>query len=133
WFAYDKEDYVLKDISFDVKTGETIALVGATGAGKSSVINLLSRFYDINKGEICVDGVNIQEYDLAMLRKNIGVVLQDVFLFSDTIEQNITLGNSSITQEQVMYAAELVGDRKSTRLNSSHVKISYAVFCLKKK
>jgi len=112
WFAYDKEDYVLKDISFDVKAGETIALVGATGAGKSSVINLLSRFYDINKGEICVDGVNIQEYDLAMLRKNIGVVLQDVFLFSDTIEQNITLGNSSITQEQVMYAAELVGAKR---------------------
>lgn len=112
WFAYDKEDYVLKDISFDVKAGETIALVGATGAGKSSVINLLSRFYDINKGEICVDGVNIQEYDLAMLRKNIGVVLQDVFLFSDTIEQNITLGNGSITQEQVMYAAELVGAKR---------------------
>ena len=112
WFAYDKEDYVLKDISFDVKAGETIALVGATGAGKSSVINLLSRFYDINKGEICVDGVNIKEYDLNTLRKNIGVVLQDVFLFSDTIEQNITLGNSAITQEQVMYAAELVGAKR---------------------
>src|SRR5690554_4048963 len=112
WFAYDKEDYVLKDISFDVKAGETVALVGATGAGKSSVINLLSRFYDINQGEICVDGVNIKEYDLDTLRKNIGVVLQDVFLFSDTIEQNITLGNSAITQEQVMYAAELVGAKR---------------------
>lgn len=112
WFAYDKEDYVLKDISFDVKAGETIALVGATGAGKSSVINLLSRFYDINQGEICVDGVNVKEYDLDVLRKNIGVVLQDVFLFSDTIEQNITLGNSAITQEQVMYAAELVGAKR---------------------
>lgn len=112
WFAYDKEDYVLKNISFDVKAGETIALVGATGAGKSSVINLLSRFYDINQGEICVDDVNIKEFDLDTLRKNIGVVLQDVFLFSDTIEQNITLGNASISREQVMYAAELVGAKR---------------------
>ncbi len=112
WFAYDKEDYVLKDISFDVKEGETIALVGATGAGKSSVINLLSRFYDINKGEICVDGVNLKEFDLNTLRRNIGVVLQDVFLFSDTIEQNITLGNPSISREQVMYAAALVGAKR---------------------
>lgn len=112
WFAYDKEDYVLKDISFEVKAGETIALVGATGAGKSSVINLLSRFYDINKGEICIDGKDIREYDLNTLRQNIGVVLQDVFLFSDSIGQNISLGNADITNAQIMHAAELVGAKR---------------------
>lgn len=112
WFAYKQEDYVLKDISFEVKEGQTVALVGATGAGKSSVINLLSRFYEINKGDISVDGVNLKEYDLSALRKNIGVVLQDVFLFSDTIRENITLGNPDITEEQILYAAELVGARK---------------------
>ncbi|MBO6762663.1 MAG: ATP-binding cassette domain-containing protein, partial [Roseivirga sp.] len=82
WFAYNEEEYVLKDISFKVKEGETIALVGATGAGKSSVINLLSRFYEINKGDILVDGVNLKEYDLGALRSHIGVVQQDVFLYS---------------------------------------------------
>ncbi|MGK7396519.1 MAG: ABC transporter ATP-binding protein [Candidatus Cyclobacteriaceae bacterium M3_2C_046] len=109
WFAYIDQDYVLKDISFEVKAGQTVALVGATGAGKSSVINLLNRFYDINKGEIKVDGVNIREYELVALREKIGVVLQDVFLFSDTIEQNITLGNQDIDRDRIMYAAELVG------------------------
>lgn len=109
WFAYDAEDYVLKDISFEVKSGETIALVGATGAGKSSVINLLSRFYDINKGEICIDGVDIKDFDLDTLRRNIGVVLQDVFLFSDTIGNNISLGNPDISREMIMHAANLVG------------------------
>jgi ATP-binding cassette subfamily B protein len=109
WFAYNEEDYILKNINFEVKSGQTIALVGATGAGKSSVINLLSRFYDINKGKILLDGHNISEYELATLRKNIGVVLQDVFLFSDTIEKNITLGNNDISREQVQHAAELVG------------------------
>lgn len=99
----------MKDISFEVSSGQTVALVGATGAGKSSVINLLSRFYDINKGEILVDGHDIHEYELSALRKNIGVVLQDVFLFSDSIERNITLGNEDITRDQVMAAAELVG------------------------
>lgn len=112
WFAYNEEDYVLRDISFKVSPGETLALVGATGAGKSSVINLLSRFYEINKGEICVDGRDIKEYDLYCLRKNIGVVLQDVFLFSDTIERNITLGNDSIEYKDVVEAAELVGARE---------------------
>lgn len=111
WFAYNDEDYVLKDISFTVNPGETVALVGATGAGKSSIINLLNRFYDINKGEICIDGRDIKEFELETLRKNIGVVLQDVFLFSDTIEQNITLGNSDIPRERILYAAELVGAR----------------------
>nr|WKN38137.1 ABC transporter ATP-binding protein [Tunicatimonas sp. TK19036] len=112
WFAYNDRDYVLKDINFEVKPGETLALVGATGAGKSSIINLLSRFYDIKRGEILIDGVEVKEYDLGVLRRNIGVVLQDVFLFSDTIEQNITLGNNSISRERIVEAAELVGARK---------------------
>ncbi len=112
WFAYDGEEYVLKDVSFDVKEGEMIALVGATGAGKSSIINLLNRFYEINKGTIAVDGVDIRQYDLGQLRKNIGVVLQDVFLFSDTIMTNITLGNTDVTEEMVWHAADLVGARK---------------------
>lgn len=112
WFAYNDEDYVLKDVSLEVKAGEMIALVGATGAGKSSVINLLSRFYEINKGHIYIDNVDIQSYELNALRSNIGVVLQDVFLFSDTIMQNITLGNPSITREKVLEAADLVGARK---------------------
>lgn len=112
WFAYKEEDYVLKNISFEAKQGQTIALVGATGAGKSSIINLISRFYEINRGAITIDGTNIQDYELSALRKHIGVVLQDVFLFSSSIYQNITLGNPSITKEQVMEAAELVGAAK---------------------
>ncbi|MBX2957557.1 MAG: ABC transporter ATP-binding protein [Cyclobacteriaceae bacterium] len=112
WFAYDGEEYVLKDVSFEVKEGEMIALVGATGAGKSSIINLLNRFYEINKGTITVDGVDIRQYELGHLRRNIGVVLQDVFLFSDTIMNNITLGNTEVTEEMVWHAADLVGARK---------------------
>lgn len=112
WFAYVDEDYVLKDISFEVKKGQTVALVGATGAGKSSIINLISRFYEINQGHIYIDGREIREYELAILRKHIGVVLQDVFLFSNSIYHNITLGNPSITREQVMEAADLVGAKK---------------------
>jgi ATP-binding cassette subfamily B multidrug efflux pump len=112
WFAYNDQDYVLKDISLEIKSGETIALVGATGAGKSSIINLLNRFYEINRGEIKVDGIDIKEYELGALRKNIGVVLQDVFLFSDTIRNNITLGNPDVTDEMILYAADQVGARK---------------------
>lgn len=112
WFAYNEEEYVLKDISFEVREGETIALVGATGAGKSSVINLLSRFYEINKGKIEIDGHDLKEYDLSALREKIGVVLQDVFLFSDTIRQNITLGNPDISDEKIQEAAALVGAKK---------------------
>jgi ATP-binding cassette, subfamily B, multidrug efflux pump len=112
WFAYNEDEYVLKDISFEVKTGETVALVGATGAGKSSVINLISRFYEINKGQILIDGTDIREFELGILRKHIGVVLQDVFLFSNSIYHNITLGNPNISKEQVMDAAELVGAKK---------------------
>lgn len=112
WFSYVDENYVLKDISFEVKSGETVALVGATGAGKSSIINLISRFYEINKGSITIDGHNIKDFELGILRKHIGVVMQDVFLFSNTIYYNITLGNPDITREQVMYAADLVGAKR---------------------
>jgi len=112
WFAYNDEEFVLKDINLNIKEGETIAFVGATGAGKSSIINLLSRFYEINKGSIQVDGVDIREFDLGLLRKNIGVVLQDVFLFSDSIFTNITLGNPKVTEEMVWHAADLVGARR---------------------
>jgi ATP-binding cassette subfamily B protein len=112
YFAYSDEEYVLKNISFEAKAGETLALVGATGAGKSSVINLLSRFYEINKGSIKIDGTDIREYNLDFLRANIAVVLQDVFLFSNTIYENITLGNPEISREKVIEAAELVGARK---------------------
>lgn len=109
WFAYNERDYVLKNINLEVEPSKTLALVGATGAGKSSIINLLNRFYEINRGEISVDGTPVQDYTLDSLRKNIGLVLQDVFLFSDTIRQNITLGNKDITDEQIMHAATLVG------------------------
>jgi ATP-binding cassette, subfamily B, multidrug efflux pump len=112
WFAYNESDYVLKDINLNIKAGETIALVGATGAGKSSIINLLNRFYEINRGSILIDGRDIKEFELGALRKNIGVVLQDVFLFSDTIFNNITLGNKDVTEEMIWHAADLVGARK---------------------
>ena len=112
WFAYNEENYVLKDINFEVKAGQTIAFVGATGAGKTSIINLLSRFYDINKGTISIDGHDLQEYDLKALRQQIGVVLQDVFLFAGSIADNITLGSKDITEEQIWEAAELVGARR---------------------
>jgi ATP-binding cassette subfamily B protein len=112
WFAYNDAEYVLKDINLDIRPGQTIALVGATGAGKSSIINLLNRFYEINRGSIQVDDVDIKEYELGALRKNIGVVLQDVFLFSDTILNNITLGNDEVTEEMVWHAADLVGARR---------------------
>ncbi len=112
WFAYDEKDYVLKDISFEVAQGQVIALVGATGAGKSSVINLLNRFYEIEKGNITIDGIDIKDVQLQNLRKQIGVVLQDVFLFSDTISKNISLGNPEITDEMIMEAAKLVGAKK---------------------
>jgi len=112
WFAYEERNYVLKDISFKVQPGKSLAIVGATGAGKSSIINLLNRFYDINRGHIYIDKKDIGEYELERLRENIGVVLQDVFLFSDSIEKNITLGNPDITREKIMEAAELVGARK---------------------
>lgn len=115
WFSYNQDGevaddgYVLKDISFEVKPGQTIALVGATGAGKSSTINILNRFYEIQKGTIKVDGVNIKDYELGYLRSHIATVLQDVFLFSDTIFNNITLNNPAITFDEVVAAAKKVG------------------------
>lgn len=109
WFAYKAGDHVLKDISFSVAKGQSMALVGATGSGKTSIINLLSRFYEFEKGEILIDGRNIRNLPIEMLRKNIAVVLQDVFLFSDTIYQNIALGDESITKEMVMDAAKEFG------------------------
>jgi len=108
-FSYDQEVQVLNKISFNIEKGSTVALVGSTGAGKTSVINLLSRFYEIDSGEISIDGLNIKEYKLSSLRKNIGIVLQDVFLFSDTILNNITLKNESISIEEVKLAAEQIG------------------------
>lgn len=109
WFAYNYEDWVLKGISFEVKSGETLALVGATGSGKSSIISLLSRFYEYNKGKITIDGIDIRDYELNELRKNIAVVLQDVFLFSDTIANNISMKSEHVTKEQIREAAKAVG------------------------
>ena len=108
-FSYKEGETVINDISFDVNAGETIAIVGATGAGKSTIINLLSRFYDINKGIISVDGKNIKSYEIPSLRNSIAVVLQDVFLFADTIQNNITMWDSSISEEEVMEAAKHIG------------------------
>ncbi|MDP2302040.1 MAG: ABC transporter ATP-binding protein [Ignavibacteria bacterium] len=108
-FAYNEEDYVLKNISLQINPGETVAIVGATGAGKTSIINILTRFYDISKGKICLDGINIQSLDKRKLRKYISVVLQDVFLFSGTIRSNITMNNPDISDDKMMEAAKLVG------------------------
>jgi ATP-binding cassette subfamily B protein len=112
YFAYNADDYVLKNVSFTINPGETIAIVGATGAGKTSIINIFTRFYDINKGEILLDGVNIREINKGELRKYISIVLQDVFLFTGTIKSNINLGNSAISDEKVAAAAKLVGADK---------------------
>ena len=109
WFAYNDENWVLKDISFHVRPGETLALVGATGAGKSSTINILNRFYEINKGCVKVDGIDIREYELDYLRSHIATVLQDVFLFSDSIANNINLNNQDISREELISAAREVG------------------------
>ncbi len=108
WFAYNKDNYVLKDISFTINPGETVAIVGHTGSGKTTIISLLNRLYHIQKGSILVDDVNIEAYDLDFLRKNIGVVLQDVFLFSGTVLDNITLRNAEISKEKVIEAARLI-------------------------
>jgi len=109
WFAYTDENYVLKNISFHVKAGETIALVGHTGSGKTSIISLINRLYKIQRGAIKLDDINIEDYPLDVLRKNIGVVLQDVFLFSGSVLDNITLRNANISKEQVINAAKLIG------------------------
>jgi len=111
-FSYLKDEPVLKGISFDVNQGETVAIVGATGAGKSTIINLLNRFYSIDSGAILIDGVNISEYKLSVLRNNIAVVLQDVFLFADTIYNNIILTNTNISREEVSEAADKIGVKR---------------------
>lgn len=111
-FGYNEDETVIKGISFSVEPGEIIAIVGATGAGKSTIINLLNRFYEINSGTISVDGTPIGEYSLSSLRDNIAVVLQDVFLFADTIYNNITLNDTSITEEDVIMAAKQIGVHK---------------------
>jgi ATP-binding cassette subfamily B protein len=109
WFAYNDEHYVLKDISFHAKAGETIALVGHTGSGKTSIISVLNRLYHIQKGSITLDNVNIEDYKLDVLRCKIGVVLQDVFLFSGSVMDNVTLRNPDIAKEQVVEAAKMIG------------------------
>ncbi len=109
WLAYVDEEYVLKDISFTAKAGEMLALVGATGSGKSSIVNVLSRAYEYQKGKVLLDGHDIREYRLDELRKSISVVLQDVFLFSDTVHNNITLNDERITRDVVVEAAKAVG------------------------
>lgn len=108
WFAYNDENWVLKDVSFRVPAGRTIAIVGHTGAGKTSIINLLSRFYEIQRGEILINGINIKDVQKASLRKAIGVVLQDVFLFSGRLNDNIRLNEESITDEKLQEAARYV-------------------------
>ncbi|MCW5519292.1 ABC transporter ATP-binding protein [Aureitalea sp. L0-47] len=108
-FGYKEDEEVIKGISFTVQPGETVAIVGATGAGKSTIINLLSRFYEINGGEILIDRVSSKEYSLASLRRQIAVVLQDVFLFADSILNNITLNDPDISEEQVIAAAKEIG------------------------
>jgi ABC-type multidrug transport system fused ATPase/permease subunit len=108
-FAYVKEDYVLKNISFGIKQGEKVAFVGATGAGKSSIMNLLCRFYDTQKGEILIDWINIKDIKQTDLRKNIGLLVQDIFLFSDSIANNISLNNKEIPEQKIRDAAKIIG------------------------
>jgi len=109
WFAYNEGDWVLKDVSFRAEPGQTIAFVGHTGAGKSSIINLLTRFYDVQKGQVLVNGIDVREVSTAELRRAVGLVAQDVFLFSGDIAYNIRLGNSEISDERIREAARIVG------------------------
>ena len=109
WFAYNKEDYVLKNVSFKIAEGEKVAFVGATGAGKTTIISLLTRFYDVSKGQIIIDGIDIREFAQKELRKNIAVVLQDVFLFSGDIYSNITLNNPDISEKMVAESVKNAG------------------------
>ncbi|HMQ61277.1 MAG TPA: ABC transporter ATP-binding protein [Flavilitoribacter sp.] len=109
WFAYNNDEYVLKDVDFSIQPGETLAIVGSTGSGKTTIISLLNRFYDIQQGAIKVDGADIREYELLALRRRIAIVLQDVFLFSGTVLENITLRDDRITRDKVEEAARMIG------------------------
>lgn len=121
WFAYKGEDWVLKDVSFSVDLGESIALVGHTGSGKTTVTNLLMRFYDVQQGRVLLDGVDVRDWDLHDLRSNFAVVLQDVFLFSGSIENNIRLGNAEISREKVEWAArEVRADEFIQKITSTY-------------
>ena len=121
WFAYKDEDWVLKDVSFTVEPGQSIALVGHTGSGKTTITNLLMRFYDIQRGRILLDGVDLRDWDLKALRENFAVVLQEVFLFSGTIEGNIRLGREEISEERVRWAArEVHADSFISRLKDNY-------------
>ena len=108
-FAYVARNYVLRNISFSITAGETLAIVGSTGSGKSTIINILNRFYNINSGKILIDGVDIHDYELHALRNRIAIVLQDVFLFSGTVLENINLRNPAITEEQIIEASKMIG------------------------
>jgi ABC-type multidrug transport system fused ATPase/permease subunit len=112
WFAYNAEQWVLRDVSFKIKPGEKIAFVGATGAGKTSIISLICRLYDIQKGEILIDGINIKDMDKYELRKNIATVLQDVFLFTGDIKSNVRLNNKEITDEDIISSCSYVNADK---------------------
>jgi ATP-binding cassette subfamily B protein len=109
WFAYNDQHFILKDISFDIRQGETLAIVGHTGSGKTSIISLINRLYTINKGQIKIDGRDINDYDIDFLRSKIAVVLQDVFLFSGSVLDNVTLRNPIISREEVINAAKMIG------------------------
>ncbi|MCB0612391.1 MAG: ABC transporter ATP-binding protein [Phaeodactylibacter sp.] len=109
FFAYNDKDYVLKDINFSIRRGETLAIVGSTGSGKTTIINILNRFYEIQKGSIRIDDVDIREYELGALRKRIAIVLQDVFLFSGSVFENITLRDTRFTREEVIEASKMIG------------------------
>ena len=119
WFAYNNQnhtnenpEWILKGLSFTVNAGECAAFVGSTGAGKSTIISILNRFYEISKGEILIDGINIYEYDLEFLRSKVAVVLQDVFLFSDSIANNISLFNPAIDETQIKNAITAIGSEQ---------------------
>ncbi|MCX5770172.1 MAG: ABC transporter ATP-binding protein [Candidatus Hydrogenedentes bacterium] len=112
WFAYEPGQWVLKGIQLDIRPGERVAIVGHTGAGKTSLVNILSRFYDVQRGSVCVDGIDVRDYEKTSLRRNIGVVLQDVFLFSGSIEQNIRLSNPDLPSDKIRACAEYVNAGK---------------------